>query len=384
MDACAVLLGPQARRGGQAPPRLSFPAIPSIFSGMYKPDPRETVEEQFLHGVEPLTSLPFGVSRYYAALAGSEDPDTDPIAAQYIPRAGELVSLPYESEDPIGDRRYLVTERLIHHYSDRALLLVSDRCATYCRHCFRRHFTGHGGGRLTAAQLETACAYLAATPAIREVLLSGGDPLMLSDQELQTVMSRLKRVDPGYILRLCTRMPVVLPSRITDGLACVLQGFEGVWVVIHANHPRELGSEFRAAVKRLLGAGAPVVNQAVLLRGVNDDVVTLEALFRGLLGAGVKPYYLFQGDLATGTAHFRVDLGHGIQLMRELRGRLSGMALPTYAVDLPGGGGKVPVEQSLLRVEPEAYILRGGDGAEYRYPREISPSRTVQPAYIES
>ena len=347
---------------------------------MHQPDLPETAEGQFLHGVEPLTSLPFGVSRYYAALARSEDPDTDPIAAQYIPRAGELVSLPYESVDPIGDRRYLVSERLIHHYRDRALLLVSDRCATYCRHCFRRHFTGHGGGRLTAAQLETACAYLAATPAIREVLLSGGDPLMLSDQELQAVMNRLKSVDPDYILRLCTRMPVVLPSRITEGLARVLRAFDGVWVVIHANHPRELTNEFRVGVKRLLGAGAPVVNQAVLLRGGNDNVDTLEALFRGLLGAGVKPYYLFQGDLATGTAHFRVDLGRGVQLMRDLRSRISGLALPTYAVDLPGGGGKVPVEQSLLREEPEAYILRGGDGAEYSYPREGSPSRPGQPA----
>ncbi|MGA2477477.1 MAG: KamA family radical SAM protein [Spirochaetia bacterium] len=345
---------------------------------MNKPDPGE--EGQFLNGVEPLTSLPFGVSRYYAGLAGSDDPDSDPIAAQYIPRPAELVSLPYESDDPIGDRRFLVTDRLIHHYRDRALLLVSDRCATYCRHCFRRHFTGHGGGRLTAAQLESACAYLAATPAIREVLLSGGDPLMLSDQELQSVMSRLKRVDPAYILRLCTRMPVVLPSRITDGLAHVLQQFQGVWVVIHANHPRELSGEFRAGVRRLLNAGAPVMNQAVLLKGINDDVDTLETLFRGLLAAGVKPYYLFQGDLAAGTAHFRVDLGRGMELMRELRGRLSGMALPTYAVDLPRGGGKVAVEQSLIRVEPEAYVLRGGDGTEYRYPREGSPSRTAEPA----
>jgi lysine 2,3-aminomutase len=347
---------------------------------MHDPDPGGPSEGQLLRGVEPLTSLPFGVSRYYASLAASADPDTDPIAAQYIPRAAEHSTLPYESDDPIGDRRYLVTARLVHHYPDRALLLVSDRCATYCRHCFRRHFTGHGGGRLTAAQLEEACAYLAATPAIREVLLSGGDPLMLSDQELRGVIGRLKEVDPAYIIRLCTRMPVVLPSRITDGLAGVLRAFEGVWVVTHANHPRELSGEFRGAVKRLLAAGAPVVNQAVLLRGINDDAGTLERLFRGLLGAGVKPYYLFQGDLAAGTAHFRVDLMRGIELMRELRGRLSGLALPTYAVDLPGGGGKVPIEQSLLRVEPDAYVLRGADGAEHRYPREIHPSTAAPPA----
>jgi lysine 2,3-aminomutase len=348
---------------------------------MHVPHAAGEGEEQLLRGVEPLTSLPFGVSRYYAGLARSPDPDADPIAAQYVPRPGELVTLPYESNDPIGDRRYLVTERLIHHYPDRALLLVSDRCATYCRHCFRRHFTGHGGGRITTEQLEEACAYLDATPAVREVLLSGGDPLMLSDQELQEVMGRLKGVDPAYILRLCTRMPVVLPSRVTDGLARILAGFESVWVVIHANHPRELSEEFRRGVKRLLGAGAPVLNQAVLLKGVNDDAATLEELFRGLLRAGVKPYYLFQGDLAAGTAHFRVDLGRGIQIMRELRARLSGMALPTYAVDLPGGGGKVPVEQSLVRVEDDAYILRDPDGREFRYPREPSPSKPADPAY---
>ena len=326
---------------------------------------------EHLHGREPVTRLPFGVSRYYAALAGREDPDADPIAAQFIPRPGELVTLPYESADPISDTRYLVTERLIHHYPDRALLLVSDRCATYCRHCFRRHFTGHGGGQITGEQLEAACAYLARTPAIHEVLLSGGDPLMLSDRDLGAVVDGLLRVDPSYVLRLCTRMPVVHPARITEDLALMLGKPGSVWAVIHANHPRELTDEFRQAVRRLITAGVPVLNQAVLLRGVNDTTETLEALFRGLVRAGVKPYYLFQGDLAAGTAHFRVSLEKGVALMRELRGRLSGIALPTYAVDLPGGGGKVPVESAMVRTEQDAYVLRGPDGKEYRYPREI-------------
>ena len=281
----------------------------------------------FVNGVEPVTRLPFGVSRYYRGLARSEDPESDPIAAQFIPRAGELATLPYESDDPIGDARFRVTERLIHHYRDRALLLVSDRCATYCRHCFRRHFTGHGGGRITREQLEEACAYLERTPAVREVLLSGGDPLMLSDQELGSVISRLRRIDPAYILRLCTRMPVVAPSRVTEALARMLGEAGSVWTVIHANHPRELTDEFRAGIRRLLGAGVPVLNQSVLLRGINDDADTLEELFRGLVRAGVKPYYLFQGDLATGTSHFRVSLERGIELMRELRGRLSGNRL---------------------------------------------------------
>ncbi len=330
------------------------------------------VRSDYLHGIEPRTRIPFGVSRYYASLARNEDPRRDPIAAQYMPRDEELVTLPYESADPIGDGRYRVTERLIHHYRDRALLLVSDRCATYCRHCFRRHFTGHGGGRITEGQLDEACAYLVRTPEIHELLLSGGDPLMLSDQELAAVIERLRGVDPDYILRVCTRMPVVAPSRVTDSLAEMLGKAGAVWAVIHANHPRELTEEFRLGMRRLIRAGVPVLNQAVLLRGVNDNADTLEELFRGLVRSGVKPYYLFQGDLAAGTSHFRVSLERGIDIMRELRGRISGIALPVYAVDLPGGGGKVPVESSLLRIEADAYVLSGPDGAEHRYPREGS------------
>ena len=318
------------------------------------------------------TRLPFGVSRSYAGLARAEDPRTDPIAAQYIPTENERSHLPYESTDPIGDTRYLVTERLVHHYHDRALLLVSDRCATYCRFCFRRHFTGRGGGRISAQQLEEACGYLARTRVVKEILLSGGDPLMLSDNDLEQVMSRLKEVDSGYIIRVSTRMPVVMPARITEDLARMLGSFGSVWVVVHANHPWELTDEFRRGIRLLLGAGVPALNQSVLLRGVNDDADVLEQLFRGLVRSGVKPYYLFQGDLASGTAHFRVPLSRGIELMQKLRARLSGLALPTYAVDLPGGG-KVPVESALLRVEADAYVLRGPDGAEYRYPREEDP-----------
>jgi lysine 2,3-aminomutase len=192
---------------------------------------------------------------------------------------------------------------------------------------------------------------------------------MLSDRDLEQVITRLKQVDPGYIIRVCTRMPVVLPSRVTGDLAHLLGSFASLWMVIHANHPRELTEEFQAGMRMILGAGVPVLNQSVLLKGVNDDAGILEKLFRGLVQSGVKPYYLFQGDLASGTAHFRVSMARGIRLMGELRRRLSGLALPTYAVDLPGGG-KVAVESALVRTEPDAYVLRGPDGGEYRYPRE--------------
>lgn len=324
--------------------------------------------------IDPGTKLPYGVSRYYASLAESDDPDRDPIAAQFVPREAELVRLPYESSDPIGDNRYRVAGRLVHHYRDRALLLCNDRCATYCRHCFRRHFTANGGGRITEAELDEACEYLEGKSEIREVLLSGGDPLMLGDEELRRILSRLKRVREDFTIRICTRLPVVLPSRITPSLCAMLERFTGLWAVIHTNHPREITEEFKKAVRALGRAGVPVLNQAVLLKGVNDDLDTLERLFRGLVASGVKPYYLFQGDLAAGTAHFRVPIERGLELMQALRSRLSGIAMPTYAVDLPDGGGKVPIESALLRVEADSYVLRGPGDREYRYPRELSPS----------
>jgi len=314
--------------------------------------------------------LPSGASRFYASLAQSEDPAADPIAAQYVPRAAESDVLPWESTDPLDERRFLVAPRLIHRYRDRVLLLVNDRCAVYCRHCFRRHFTGHGGGRIREAELARVCGYLAAHPEVHEVLVSGGDPLMLSDAELARILEELLAARPDLLLRVCTRVPVVLPARVTEALAELLGRCGTTWVVTHANHPRELTPELASAVRRLLAHGVPMLNQAVLLRGINDDLETLEALFRGLVRARIKPYYLFQGDLASGTAHFRVPIERGLELMRELRGRLSGIAMPVYAVDLPGGGGKVPIESSLLRTEPDAYVLRGPEGGEFRYPRE--------------
>ncbi len=327
-------------------------------------------DDDVLIGVDPATRLPYGVSRYYASLAEHDDPDSDPIAAQYAPREAEGDTSPLESSDPIGDRQYEVTPRLVHHYRDRALILVNDRCATYCRHCFRRHFTGHGAGRLSAGELEKACCYLSDHPEVREILLSGGDPLMHGDEELFALIDRLRTVR-DFLIRVCTRMPVVLPSRITESFAQSLSYRLPAWVVIHANHPREITGEFERAVALLLRAGAPVANQAVLLRGVNDDAETLEALFRGLQRNGIRPYYLFQGDLASGTAHFRVPIERGIELMRTLRRRLSGLALPTYAVDLPAGGGKVPIEANLVRTESDRYIFRDANGAERSYPREI-------------
>jgi len=315
--------------------------------------------------------LPYGVTSYYASLARTRDPERDPIAAQFVPRHEERDHLPYETADPLADDAYRVAPRVVHHYRDRVLVLAHDRCATYCRHCFRRHFTARGGGGITDEEIRDAAAYLGAHPEVQEALVSGGDPLMLSHDRLRRLLESLRAARPDLILRVATRIPVVQPRRVTPELAGLLGRLAPLWAVIQANHPRELTGEFASAVARLVDAGVPVLNQTVLLRGVNDDADTLEALLRGLLRNRVKPYYLFQGDLAAGTAHFRTTIDAGLDLMRELRRRLSGMAVPVYAVDLPGGGGKVPLtEATIARREPGSYVLRDDQGREYRYPDE--------------
>lgn len=331
------------------------------------------------------SSFPCKTTSFYRALAQAEDPLHDPIAAQFLPRDEEHSREAHESTDPLDDQRFLVTERLIHRYPDRVLLLTTDRCAVYCRHCFRRHFTGGRQGPPTATELDKVLAYISEHPEVHEILLSGGDPLTLSDSDLGVILQGIRRTRPDMIVRICSRIPVVNPLRITETTARVLAGIEpdgrhptetdqsvpqsATWLVTHANHPREVTPSFVAAVRLLMRAGVPVLNQAVLLRGVNDDIDTLEALFRALYRAGVNPYYLLQTDLAAGTSHFRVPISQGIAHMQELRKRLSGPAVPVYALDLPGGGGKVPIESSLLRLEAAAYIFQGPDGHEYSYPR---------------
>lgn len=324
-----------------------------------------------LDSIDPAFRIPFAASTYYRSLALSEDPDLDPISAQFVPRLQEAVRLPYEDPDPISDRVFMKAPRLVHRYHDRALILVNDRCAVYCRHCFRRHFTGNSHGRITPAETEAIRQVLAGLPQVQEILLSGGDPLMSPDAELEALLSVLDSVNPDYTYRIATRMPVVQPQRITDALVNMLASHGSMWMVIHTNYPREISGQFVEAIARVRRAGIPVLNQAVLLRGVNDNVETLAELSRGLLRAGVKPYYLFQGDLAAGTSHFRTPIRRGLELMDALRSRVSGMGIPTYAVDLPGGGGKVPLTWDSIRdVRDGFYVIRGGDGKDYFYPVE--------------
>lgn len=326
---------------------------------------------QILDTIDPDSRIPYGTSSYYQSLAETLDPETDPIAAQFIPRKEEAIRLDYETPDPLSDILYQAGPRLIHHYYDRALILVNDRCAMYCRHCFRRHFTGSSHGRITPQEVQEICKVLRERPQIQELLLSGGDPLMSPDEEIEYLLKEITQVNPDYILRMATRIPVVQPTRITPKLAAILGSYGNMWMVTHVNHPKEITPQFRDAIGLILSQGIPVLNQAVLLKGVNDSAEVLIELFRGLLKARVKPYYLFQGDLASGTRHFRTSIEKGLELMDQVRASLSGMGVPTYAVDLPDGGGKIPLNWgTILGKEDGFYLLQGPEGKTYRYPIE--------------
>jgi lysine 2,3-aminomutase len=267
----------------------------------------------------------------------------DPIARQFVPSPDELVTTPEERADPIGDAVHEKLPGLIHRYPDRVLLKPIHACAVYCRFCFRRETVGPGARALHEGELDDAFAYIRAHPAIWEVILTGGDPLLLSPARLARIIGALDAIPSVRTIRIHTRVPVVDPHRVDAALVAAMRAPTPVWVAVHTNHARELTEAARAALARLADAGLPLVSQTVLLAGVNDDPATLEALFRSLVECRVKPYYLHHPDLAPGTARFRLPLVKGRALLKALRGRLSGLAQPTYVLDLPGGHGKVPV-----------------------------------------
>ena len=284
-----------------------------------------------------------------AALIDSENPD-DPIARQFIPSALELASAPGENADPIGDDAHSPVPGIVHRYPDRVLFKLVHVCAVYCRFCFRREMVGPGKATaLSDTAYRDALDYIRTHPEIWEVILTGGDPLMLSPRRLTEIMADLAAIDHVKIIRIHTRVPVAVPDRINGDMAAALR-VEGAatWVAVHANHPRELTSDARAACARLTDAGIPLVSQTVLLRGVNDDAATLEALMRAFVECRIKPYYLHHGDLAPGTAHLRTTIAQGQALMRDLRGRVSGLCQPDYVLDIPGGHGKAPIGPNYL------------------------------------
>jgi lysine 2,3-aminomutase len=267
----------------------------------------------------------------------------DPIAAQFIPSAAELDVLPEEQADPIGDEHWSPVPGIVHRYPDRVLLKPTLVCPVYCRYCFRREQIGARGRVLGRAALDQAYAYIRERPEIWEVIVTGGDPFLLSPRRVASIVETLAAIDHVQVIRFHTRVPVVDPRRVNAALVAALATEKAVYVVIHANHPRELTDAVKRAVGRLTQAGIPLLSQSVLLRGVNDDAAVLETLFRALVAMRVKPYYLHHPDLARGTAHFRGDIAAGQRPMRELRGRSSGLCQPTYVLDIPGGHGKVPI-----------------------------------------
>jgi lysine 2,3-aminomutase len=306
-----------------------------------------------------------------AALIDPADP-ADPMARQFIPDSREMLAQPGESGDPIGDRLKTPVAGLVHRYPDRVLLKVTSLCPVYCRFCFRREMVGpQSAENLGAAEIEAALAYIRERPKIWEVILTGGDPLILSPRRIGEFTAALGAIPQVKVMRWHTRVPVVAPERITDDLVAALTGTgKSVVVGLHANHPRELTDAARSALGRLARAGVMLVSQSVLLRGVNADADTLEALFRGFIEAGVKPYYLHHPDRASGTSHFRVTIAEGQALMGELRRRLSGIALPSYVLDIPGAHGKVSVEAARVSQERDAggaWLVTDASGGVHRY-----------------
>lgn len=311
--------------------------------------------------------LPARVPRAYANLIDPTDPG-DPIASMVVPDPRELHGSPDLCHDPTDEEMQSPLPGVVHRYPDRVLLLVTGRCASYCRFCMRRRFVGRAAGDRDGRWMASVVEYLDEQPGVREVILSGGDPLMLSDERLSGLLDALADAEHLEILRVDTRAPVVLPSRITPELVDLLGRHTPLWVVTQFNHPRELTHAAVAACGRLVDGGIPVENQAVLLAGVNDRAVTLHALCQGLLNARVRPYYLHQCDPVAGTAHFRTPLEKGQRLVRHLCGRIAGLGIPRFAVDTPGGHGKVLVEPGTrMRRDGAAVLLHAPDGAVVRY-----------------
>ena len=326
------------------------------------PKPAATLREPaelVAHGLAAAADLPdlekvaaryaVAVTPDIAALIDRDDPD-DPIARQFIPSIEELTAGPGENADPIGDHSHSPAAGIVHRYPDRVLFKLVHVCAVYCRFCFRREMVGPGKATaLSPSAYDGAIGYIRAHPEIWEVILTGGDPLMLSPRRLTEVMADLAGIDHVRIIRIHTRVPVADPARVSPEMIAALRVRGATtWVALHANHARELTGRARAACAAIVDAGIPMVSQSVLLRGVNDNAAELEALMRAFVECRIKPYYLHHGDLAPGTSHLRTTLTHGQALMRKLRGRVSGLCQPEYVLDIPGGHGKSPVGPGYL------------------------------------
>jgi lysine 2,3-aminomutase len=314
------------------------------------------------------TKLALAITPYFFNLIDAAD-EHCPIRRQVIPRIEETGTAAWEMADPCGEDSHSPVPGLVHRYPDRVLFLVTDRCAAYCRYCTRSRLVSNATGYDFHPHFEEQIDYIRRTPSVRDVLLSGGDPLLLSDEKLDHLLSRLRAIPHVEFLRLGTRIPIFLPQRITPALCAMLRQYHPLFVSIHSNHPRELTTEVREALGRLADAGIPLGNQSVLLRHVNDDLVVMRAHVQKLLMCRVRPYYLYQCDLIAGSAHLRASVRKGLEIMAGLRGHTSGYAVPTYVIDAPGGGGKVPVSpEYVLSRNHDRVLIRNYEGRIFEYP----------------
>jgi lysine 2,3-aminomutase len=312
--------------------------------------------------------LAMAVTPYFFNLIDPENPNC-PVRRQVIPRSGEMQTAPEEMLDPVGEENTKPVDGIVHRYPDRVLFLVTDRCAAYCRYCTRSRLVSNAQDYNFHPEFESGLEYIRKHSEIRDVLLSGGDPLLLSDRKIDYLLGELKRIPHVEFIRIGSRIPVFLPQRITPELCEIFKKHGPVWISIHVNHPNECTLALRDACEQLTYAGVPIGNQSVLLREVNDNTEVMQSLIHRLLMMRVRPYYLYQCDLITGSAHLRADPRKGIEIIRSLRGHTTGYSIPQFVIDAPGGGGKIPINPDYVKeITNEAIVMRNFNGDEYRYP----------------
>jgi lysine 2,3-aminomutase len=312
--------------------------------------------------------FPMAITPYYASLIQSCDP-SDPIFAMSVPQVEELIEHSYLSNDPLHEESHMPFPFLVHRYPDRVLLISTGTCPVLCRHCTRKRIAGRDNRVINSKQLDQVVNYLQAHPDVHDIIISGGDPLTLSTSSLEKIISKIRSVPTVDIIRIGSRVPVTMPMRITSELTNMLKKYHPIFINTHFNHPNEITKESTHACEQLVNAGIPVGNQTVLLKGINDDPEIIEKLCRGLIKIRVKPYYLFQCDLINGTEHFRTDISCGINIMHYLRGRLSGLAIPNFIVDLPNGGGKIELLPNyILSNNTNNIVFKNDKGETFIYP----------------
>nr|WP_320132207.1 lysine 2,3-aminomutase [uncultured Holophaga sp.] len=329
-------------------------------------------DEERAHLQQCLQKFTMEITPYYAALMDPADRSC-PVRMQAVPRLLELHDEPSDLADPLHEDVDSPVPGLTHRYPDRVLLLVTNMCSMNCRHCTRRRLVGEQYTHMNDQDIQKAIDYIARTPQVRDVLLSGGDPLVLGDERLESILQRLRAIPHVEIIRIGTRVPVVMPQRVTPELVAMLGKYHPIYVNTHFNHAKEITAEAKAACARLADGGIPLGNQSVLLRGVNDDAVVMKKLMHKLLAVRVRPYYIYQCDLSLGISHFRTSVSKGIEIIENLRGHTTGMAVPTFVVDAPGGGGKIPVMPNyLISMGDDRAILRNFEGVVTTYTWPIS------------